>query len=93
MPVYRLLSRLYNVSSLYLYRWMVRSSYGIGDPNSCCNDCLLSTFCGACVANQLYQVIFCYGFLKYYKSILNRPLRREEFLLMMAEEISMSMKL
>lgn len=41
--------------SLPVYRWMVRSAYGIGDPDSCCDDCMLSICCQCCTVNQLYQ--------------------------------------
>jgi hypothetical protein len=43
------------------YRWMVRSAYGIGDVSSCGDDCMYSTCCSCCVANQLYQTTKAYG--------------------------------
>jgi hypothetical protein len=43
------------------YRWMVRSAYGIGDASSCGDDCMYSTCCSCCVANQVYQTTKAYG--------------------------------
>eukprot|EP01038_Epipyxis_sp_PR26KG_P009332 gene9332-12574_t len=40
-------------------RWLVRTAYGI--PGDACNDCLLSTFCSCCVANQLFQTSYRLG--------------------------------
>eukprot|EP01038_Epipyxis_sp_PR26KG_P015896 gene15896-21557_t len=37
-------------------RWLVRTAYGI--PGDACNDCLVSTFCSCCAANQLFQTSY-----------------------------------
>ena len=39
----------------FLFRWMVRSAYNIGDSDRCFDDCVLSILCPCCVVNQLYH--------------------------------------
>lgn len=43
------------LACIVLLRWMVRSSYEIGDTSSCFEDAILSLFCPCCVTNQLFQ--------------------------------------
>eukprot|EP01038_Epipyxis_sp_PR26KG_P009547 gene9547-12858_t len=46
----------YMCISCCVSRWLVRTAYGI--PGDACNDCLVTTFCSCCVANQLFQTSY-----------------------------------
>lgn len=47
--------------SLPAYRWLVRSSYKIGDNQACLGDVCCSLCCTCCVVNQLYQTTVAKG--------------------------------
>ena len=51
----------YFFTPLIPFRWMVRSSYGIGSKDEWIEDCALSIFCPCCVVNQLYQTTQRFG--------------------------------
>lgn len=46
---------------LTTYRWLVRSSYGIGSTDTYFEDSMLSYFCSCCVINQIYQTTLVFG--------------------------------
>lgn len=47
--------------SISLCRWLVRSSYSIGNAETYLEDTVLSWCCSCCVINQLYQTTRFYG--------------------------------